>query len=115
MESILTDAQFFAELSQLVGGAAGATSLGVALLAVKALVLAFRWRLGNVVGLWRLAIVSGLTLVAGVVAAMANGVPFMGALLSAGTLSMASVFINQVYKQWQKYREDKARVAPAIR
>lgn len=115
MEQILTDEQFLRELALLVGGAKGAGSLVLVLLGVKALVLAFNWRLSNLVGVWKLSIVSGLTLIGGVLAAMANGVPLTGALFSAGTLTAASVFLNQIYKQIQKYREDKARIVPPLR
>jgi hypothetical protein len=115
MEQILTDEQFLRELATLVGGAKGAGGLVLALFGVKVLTLAFNWRLGNLVGMWKLVIISGLTLAGGVVSQLVNGMPVSGAILNAATITAASVFLNQLYKQFQKIPEDRSRIAPPIK
>lgn len=83
-----------------------------ALIGVKAILLLLNWRFSELAGLWKLSIASGLTLVAGVLTAMINGVPFFGALTNAGTLALFSVFLNQVYRQAKNLQDDRKQPPP---
>lgn len=49
-------------------------------------------------GKWMLLIVSGLTIVSGVIGMMMNGASLGAALVSSSVLASFQVFLNQVYK-----------------
>lgn len=112
----LSDSQFLQMLSQLVGGPKGAGTLAVVYLAVQGLALGFKWRLGQLVGFWRLTIVSGLTWVGGVLGLVATtGMSFAAAFTNAANLALLAVFVDQLKKQWQKKEEDKKQVVSEAR
>lgn len=103
----MEDEQFFHELFQLFGGPKPAALSAGFLLLIKVLALAFRWKLGEYVGLWRLTIVSGLTLVSVFFVQYTSGIPITGAIMNGTFMAALSVFVNQIYRQWQNYRKDK--------
>lgn len=109
MEAVLSDDQFFQELFALFGGAKSfSLSIGMLLL-VKVLALAFKWKLGEYVGLWRLTIISGLTVMSVVLVNITSGVPLVGALFNGATFAALSVFLNQAYRQYQNYKKDELK------
>lgn len=100
------------EFLQSLGGFKGASALGIALLVVQAVMYFFRTSLASFAGKWRLAIVAGLSLVAGTMALFASGVPWQMALMHANTLGAFNVFLNQMFKQFVQ-KADEAPTPPS--
>jgi len=103
--SVPADLEIGEALAQLVaslGGLKGASALGIAVVAVQAVLFFFRTKLAEFAGKWRLVIVTGLTVVVGILALVASGVPLMAALTHASTASAFSVLLNQFMKQFKK-------------
>ncbi len=98
---------FFQFLLASLGGLKGASALvaaGVLVqLAVKFLSTGFFNKLFlKISGAAKLMIVSGLTLVSGVLGLMSQGVSLGVALAHSSTLAAAMVFIDQVYKHFSE-------------
>ena len=104
----LTDDQFFQGLIQILGGVQGAGFSALGLLLVKWLVWAFEWKAGDMVGVWKLTIVSGLTVLSVVLSQTAAGVPVSGALCNGAVFAAMSVFMHNFYWQWKFRHDDKA-------
>lgn len=99
LPSELTTAQALAQLLQALGGLKSATVLGIVGLVIQAGLLFFRTQLANFAGKWKLVIVTGLSLVGGVVTLVSLGTPWLAALSSSATLASLQVFGNQLWKQ----------------
>lgn len=95
----LTTDQAFGELLKSLGGFKGATALGIVFLVIQAVLLFFRTKLANFAGKWKLLIVTGLSLVGGVIALLVSGVPLLMALTHSTTFAALQVFGNQFVKQ----------------
>lgn len=97
--------QFLQFLIQSLGGLKGATTLAIVGFAIQAIVMLLKtplfkgvWeKLGSQ---WKLLIITGLTLISGVVALMISGVSIGAALVHSTTLSALSVFLHQIFKQF---------------
>lgn len=108
--SHLTDSQFFQQLMLVLGGVQGAGFSVLGLVLVKWLVAAFEWKLGDMVGVWKLTIISALTVVSAVLAQTSCGVPLSGALCNGAVFAALSVFGNNFAKQWKNRHEDRANI-----
>lgn len=92
--------QFLAALFGMLGGGAGVSALGVVALIVQGLMLWTRSSFGAMAGKYRLLLMSGLSVVGGVIAQMVLGQPFLAALFSASVLPLLQLFAHQLYKQF---------------
>lgn len=92
---------------QLVGGLKGASALTIAAAAVQALMFGFRTKLGELTGLWRWFVYSGLSLVAMVLAAKAAGAPWLAALLNAPVMTALGNWLHQLPVQASKAKTEK--------
>jgi len=91
---------FITAMVTAMGGMSGLGALGIVALCVQLLMLFFRTPLASFAGKWKLVIVLSLSLVGGFLAQMFNGLPWYGALLSAGSLTAIQVLANQIWKQF---------------
>ena len=98
----LETSQALEAFMQSLGGLKGATALGISFAVVQAIMLFFRTPLAAFAGKWRLVIVTGLSLVVGTLGLALSGLPVGAALLHSQTFAALQVFINQIFKQFQK-------------
>lgn len=89
----------WAKLIEALGGLKGASTWAVVAVAVQAVMLALRTQLGELAGVWRLVIMSGLTAGGVLVAALAAGTDLGAALVSSVFLAALQNFLHQLYKQ----------------
>lgn len=92
-------------LTSSFGGAKGAGAMAMAAFVVQAIIRFLKTPIVDSVflrigGKWKLTIVTGLTIVSGVIGLLLSGVPLAAALLHATTLSALLVFGNQLYRQF---------------
>lgn len=91
------------ELMQLfasLGGLAGMKAIAIAAFVVQAVMLLLRSKLSEVLGKYRLLVVYGISIIAGVLSLIASGVNVGAAFVHANTLAAFGVFFNQIYKQF---------------
>lgn len=88
----------------------GLSTIGIVAGVVQLLMKLFKTPLGNIAGLWRLVIVSGLTAVGLLVGAMVSGESIWAALISAPFVAAAQVFVHQLLKQLGKVEGDSLTV-----
>lgn len=104
---------FLTLLFQSLNGLKGASALGAAGILVQ-LVLAFsKTSMAGMVfkklsGGMKLVVVTGLTVVAGVVSLMLAGITLPAALVHSSTLAAFSVFGHQAYKEFFEKKKDAA-------
>lgn len=91
-----------------LGGIKNLGALGIVALVIQGLMLLLRTPLMAFAGVWRLIIVSGLSMVGGVIAQLAQGVGWLPALLNSATLAAVQVFVHQIVAQVKKAPADKA-------
>lgn len=101
----VTNDAFVQMLLASMGGFKGATALVIVGIAIKILIAflgtpLFGSIFKKVTGQIKLLIVSGLSIIAGVITQMSLGVTFTAALLQGASLATILVFLNQVYKQF---------------
>jgi hypothetical protein len=101
----ITTEDFFHYLMSSFGGLKGATALVIAAFVVQAIIRLLKTPLMNsfflrIGGQWKITIVTGLTVVAGVIGLVSAGVPISAALVHSTTLSAFLVFMNQIYRQF---------------
>ena len=89
-------------LIKSLGGMKGAGALGIAYVITQGLMLFFRTKLADFTGKWKLLIVAGLSVVVGVMALKMSGLGWLASLVHGSTLAAASVFGNQLFKQFRK-------------
>lgn len=94
-----------------LGGITNLGALGIVALVIQGLMLVFRTPLTAFAGVWQLVIVSGLSLVFGVITQISQGVNIWVALMNSATLAAAQVFIHQIVTQVKKAPTD---VKPAV-
>ncbi len=100
----VTDSDFMTTLLAAVGGLKGASALGIAA-AVVQILLKFAgtsWGgglLNKMSGVGKLAVVTVLTLAAGVLGLMVTGVPLGAALTHSTVLASVMVYVNQWVQQ----------------
>lgn len=83
-----------------IGGLKGLGALGIAAVAVQGLILVFRSQFIKLSGNAKLLVVTGLTLISGVLSLMLTGLDLPAALLHSTTLAAVQVFLNQIYKEF---------------
>lgn len=113
---VISSGDFFELLLQSLGGIKGASTLAIVGIVVKLILAFFNSELvgkvfKNLKGSLKILIVTGLSLVGGVVSLMTvNGLDFAAALLHSTTLSAFLVFGNQLYKQFvEKDKEEEPK------
>lgn len=95
------DQQALDHLLQGLGGAAGAGALGIAVLITQVLMFLARSPLADLAGKWKLAIVTGVSLLATVIAGKVAGQTWMAALLSGPVVAAAQVFFHQIFDNFK--------------
>ena len=88
------------DLIKAVGGVKGGGTLAIIMLVVQLIMWLLKGFFANVAGKWKLIAVLGLTLVAGIIAMMMQGVTLGASLLHSSTIASAQVLLNQAYKQF---------------
>lgn len=103
--SEVSDLDFIQQLLSFVGGYKGLTGLALAAAAVQLVIMLLKTPLfgkifKSVTGEVKLLIVSGLSLVAGVIALRIAGLSLTESLLHSSTLAAFQVFAHQIYLQF---------------
>jgi len=103
----ITDLEFLQNLLSFVGGLKGAGTMaavaGGVQIVMQLLKTGFFSKLvPKLNGTKKILIVSGLTLVGGVLALMSSGQELVASLLHSTTLAALQVFANQLYQQFAK-------------
>lgn len=88
------------DLLKAIGGIQGGGTLAIIMLIVQLLMWLLNGFFAGKAGKYKLVAVMGLTLVAGVVALMMQGMSLGAALLHSSTIASAQVLLNQTYKQF---------------
>lgn len=101
----VSDLDFIQQLLAFIGGYKGLTGLALTAAIVQLLIMLLKTPLfgkifKSVTGQIKLLIVSGLTLVAGVIALRVTGLSLAESLLHSSTLAAFQVFAHQVYLQF---------------
>lgn len=97
--------QFLEFMVKSISDAKGASALMIAFISVQALIQFLKTPVcgmifKNLKGKYKLLLVSGLSVIAGVLSLMAvGGLNLSAALMHSATLSAFSVYLNQFYKQ----------------
>ena len=97
----VNDAQALDYLLRGLGGSSGAGAMGIAVLITQVLLFLARSPLADLAGRWKLAIVTGVSLVATVVAGKVAGQTWAAALLSGPVVTAAQVFAHQLFAQFK--------------
>lgn len=84
-----------------LGGVQGMSTMALVALVVQGLMLMFRGPLSNLAGAGKLVVVTGLTLVGGVVSLHAQGLDWVSCLMQSTTLAAMQVFLHQVWTQFK--------------
>lgn len=105
IEPPMPPSDFFEILIQSLGGLKGASKLAIAGIVVKVLLAfanseLFGKAFSKIKGSMKLIIVLALSLVAGVIALMSEGMELSAALMHSTTMSAFLVLVNQIYKQF---------------
>lgn len=89
---------FWSELVALLGGLGGLSGLAIVAAVVQLAMTFFRTSLADFSGEWKLAIVTGLSLVGAVLSNLVNGIPILEALFSGTVLAALQVFVHQIQR-----------------
>lgn len=111
--------EFLKALIASIGGMKGASHLAIAGVVVQLLIMLLKTPLmGSVFkkigGQWKLTVVSGLSLIAGVISLKLSGVELGAALIHSTTLTAFMVFANELYKHFAKPAEPKLELPPNV-
>jgi len=103
----ITDENFFQALMQSLNGFKGASAMAIAAIITQLIVALLKAPIAhelfnNLLGKYRLLIVSGVSIIAGVLSLKVAGVDWLAALSHSFTLTSFQVFGNQVVKQVKK-------------
>lgn len=106
----LTTIQYAENTLEFIGGLKGAGILVIVAGVVQLIMQFFKTPLAtrffpDLSGKAKLLIVSGLTVVGGVLGLMADGQPFMAAILHSSTLAALQVFANQLFRKFAKSKK----------
>lgn len=107
----VSDLEFLQGLLSFIGGLKGAGTLaivaGVVQLVMQLLKTPFLSKLlPSISGATKLLIVSGLSVVGGLLVLMSDGQSFLAALMHSTTLAALQVFANQIFQQFSKKKEE---------
>lgn len=98
------ECQDWIDFINALGGLGNLGTLGVVGVLVQGVMLLLRTKVGDLAGKYKILIVTGLSLVMGVVGLMQGGLGLVAALMHSTTLSAFQVFLHQLYKQVIKDR-----------
>lgn len=101
----IPSAEFFSALIASIGGFKGASALGIAYIVVQLVMKFFSTAMGSFAGKWRLVIVTGLSIVCGVLSLKVAGVSWSAALMHSQVLAALSVYLNQLWKQFVEKKD----------
>lgn len=96
---------FLMELYKSINGIKGLSVLASAIVIVQLLMMFFKTKLSDFAGKYRLLVVTGLTMVVGILGLMNTGMPFLAAMVHSSTLAAAQVFGHQVIVQFFEKKE----------
>lgn len=82
-----------------LGGIQGMSTLALVGLGIQGLMLAFRGPLSSLAGAGKLTLVTGLSLLGGVIGLRAAGLDWALCLMHSTSLAAAQVFLHQLWKQ----------------
>lgn len=95
------DTEFWSQLLTFIGGVKGMSMLAVVYGISQLVMVFFKTQMGDLAGIWKLVIVSGLNVLGTVLAQLVTGVPFLVAVLNGSVLAAVSVFINEIIKHFK--------------
>ena len=106
----IEDSAFLKYLMDSVGGLKGLGAMGLAAFIAQLLaafmntpmfsrLIGLKKPIADWMGKWKMALVCGLVLVSGICMLLATGLDWKAALVHSTTLTMANVFVHQVWKQ----------------
>ncbi len=103
----VSDLQFLQDLLEFIGGIKGAGTLAIVAGAVQLIMQLLKTEIiskliPKLTGAKKLLIVSGLTMIGGVMVLMVEGQTIVQSLLHATTLAALQVFANQIFQQFTK-------------
>lgn len=90
----------WSEFLAAIGGLKGAGTLAMVAVVIQGILLVVRLPQLPVPGKTKLLIVTGLTLVGGVIALKLQGLDWASVVLHSTTLAAFQVFLHQIYKQF---------------
>lgn len=103
--------QFLSDLIASLGGFKGASAMGIVAIVVQLLMKLSKTKLGEYAGRYKLLVVYGLTVVAGVLSLMTAGhLSFMAALIHANSLAAFQVLGHEVVDQFIRKKDEPAKV-----
>lgn len=95
-------------LLKSMGGMKGASTIAIVAVALQGLLLAFRTRLlDKFAGKYKLMIVYSLSMIAGIVALMSQGVDIQTALVHSNSMAAYQVFFHQIMKHVSEKKNDQ--------
>lgn len=103
----VSDLQFLQDLLKFIGGVKGAGTLAIVAGAVQLIMQLLKTEvisklIPKLSGAKKLLIVSGLTMIGGVMVLMVEGQTLVQSLLHSTTLAALQVFANQIFQQFTK-------------
>lgn len=90
--------QFWVQLVAVLSGLKGISTIGAAVLLSQLVMTFFRTQFGDFAGIWKLVIVTGLSLLVTILGNLQSGMNFMAALFAGGTIAAVQVFVNEILK-----------------
>jgi len=102
VEEVFPTEQWIMDLFSGLGGLKGASTLAIVALIVQLIMKFFKTPLANFAGKYRLIVVSGLTVIGGMVGLVAQGSTWLSALVSASVIAAIQVFFHQIVTQYKK-------------
>lgn len=107
----LPDADFWGELLKFLGSIKGQTTMGIVAALVQLAMMFFRTSMGDLAGVWKWVIVSGLSMVGVLLASMAAGNSFLVSITSGAVLAAFQVWLHQLIKTISDAKEAKMMVS----
>lgn len=96
----LPDSSFWTELLSFLKNVKVLPLAGVVMALVQLTLVFFRTSFGNLAGIYKLAVVTGLAVVYAFVARLASGASVLEALLDGAVISAVMVFVNEIKKHF---------------
>lgn len=95
---------FLREALNFLKSLKGTTPLAIVAAFVQLTIVFFRTPFGNFAGIWKLVVVTALSVVYALVSGLLQGHGFIDSILSGGSISAWSVLINEVLKHFKQMR-----------